>query len=328
MTLTQLMHAPTEQDFYQAVYQVERQLANEKARAHCVGGDSLPNQELIRFKVDQHLGFPGQPISNIALRESNNTACSAVDMNVSFMGLTGPSGALPQHYSEMVLARIKLKDSGMKDFYDLFNHRLISLFYRAWEKYRFSVSYQAGGQQHADAFSKVLQHFSGKGASSAYYAGIHSRLSPSAQGLANMLTDFTQGNVDVQQFQGRWLTLAPDDQTRLGARSNPEGQYACLGVDASLGQRIWDISSAVTITLSFNDKDLAAEYLPGKHKTSLVQKLIGQYLGKTTQFKLQLNVTMNQVPVAQLSTRGLGLGLGCSLKSRPCQFQATQTISI
>ncbi|WP_051484562.1 type VI secretion system baseplate subunit TssG [Shewanella waksmanii] len=328
MTLRQLIDAPTQQDFYQAVYQVERQLANDKARYHCVGRDSLPAQELIRFKVDQHLGFPGQPISGVELRESDNAQCSAIDMNISFMGLTGPSGALPQHYSEMVLARLKLKDTGMKDFYDLFNHRLISLFYRAWEKYRFSVSYQAGGQQQTDAFSKVLKHFSGPDSLSAYYAGIQSRSSPSAQGLANMLMDFTQGDVDVQQFQGRWLTLSPQDQTRLGGRCNPEGQYARLGLDASLGQRVWDISSAVTITLSFTDKDIAAEYLPGKHKTRLVQQLIGQYLGNTTQFKLQLNVSMNQVPVAQLSRQGLGLGLGCSLMSRPCQSQTTQTLSI
>ena len=73
-------------------------------------------------------------------------------MRVNFMGLHRPSGVLPLPYSDLVNERLRARDSALRDFFDIFNHRIISLFYLAWEKYRFSIPYERGER---DLFSQL-----------------------------------------------------------------------------------------------------------------------------------------------------------------------------
>ena len=69
---------------------------------------------------------------------------------------------MPRHYTEMLL-RIQ-RDAkheekfALRDWFDLFTHRMLSLFYRAWEKYRFYISYERGEylQHPPDPFTHAL----------------------------------------------------------------------------------------------------------------------------------------------------------------------------
>ena len=59
-------------------------------------------------------------------------------MMVNFMGLTGPAGVLPLYYTELIIGNgcAAERSTRCASFFDIFNHRMISLFYQAWEKYR------------------------------------------------------------------------------------------------------------------------------------------------------------------------------------------------
>src|SRR4029077_1035792 len=90
-------------------------------------------------------------------------------MTVAFMGLTGPSGMLPRHYTELLI-RLEKEEKGpercaLRDWFDLFNHRIISLFYRAWEKYRFYIPYERKEYSlgEPDAFTRALLSLIGLG---------------------------------------------------------------------------------------------------------------------------------------------------------------------
>jgi len=319
MSIQALLDSPSEHDFYQAVFALQRQLKQGKAQHRKVGHDSLPKNELIRFKSEQHLGFPGQPISKVTNNGTNNDEIS-VDMLVSFMGLTGPSGVLPNHYSELILERLKFRDTGMKDFYDLFNHRIISLFYRAWEKYRFSVHLQNNSQNDSqsnlDPFTETIAKLSGNKNRNMYYAGILNKRIRSVDGLTCILQHFTQSKVVVNQFKGKWQTLDTSEQTRLGARQQPEGQFASLGVDASIGSRVWDINSAIEIHITPDENNQLRQH---KNRIDIVKEmkdLIGSYLGVGTKYKLYLDVEQQNVPIVQLSKKGIPLGMGATLVSR------------
>ncbi|GAA6171769.1 type VI secretion system baseplate subunit TssG [Colwellia sp. KU-HH00111] len=321
MSVKTLIENPTEFDFYKAVFLLQQQIATSKSQHNKVGYDSLPKNELVRFKVDQHLGFPGQSISKIEAKKTNDQEQISVDMNVSFMGLTGASGVLPQHYSELVLARLKMKDTGMRDFYDLFNHRLISLFYRAWEKYRFAINYQKDQQLATDSYTEVLDQLSGNESIMKYYAGIFNKSIRTIDGLTQLIEDFTQCEVSIKQFQGQWHKLAPTDRTRLGGRKTPEGQYASLGKDATIGSKVWDINSAIGIVLKPKSYQSMQLLLPSETENKLLKKLIRKYLGSTIKYKMQLEVKEPDIPKVQLSKHAIPLGLGCGLVTRESNKQ-------
>jgi len=109
---------------------------------HAVGEDHAPKQEAVRFRALPSHGFPPGSISEI--RPSSDRGADengkGPELVTAFMGLVGPAGVLPRHYTTLLIERIREKDFALRDFLDPFHHRIVSLFYRAWEKYRFRRS--------------------------------------------------------------------------------------------------------------------------------------------------------------------------------------------
>lgn len=320
MSIKQLQQAPSEFDFYQAVYSVERQYSREQKRWYGVGRDGFPHQELIRFKSVQHLGFPGQPITKVENRAGTTELAltTSINMHVSFLGLTGPSGVLPQHYTELVLHRMKQRDNTMRDFFDIFNHRLVSLYYRAWEKYRFACQYELMPEQQ-DSFSQVLTTLSGADSElSRYFAGAFSQKNRNAKQLTAMLSHLLGVNVELEPLRGRWLTLDKSDQSALASSEQPTGLNARLGSSAMLGSRVWDISSAIELIITTNDKQ-ARDLLPGSYKNQLMRSLLAEYLPNGYSVRVTLCAAHRVFPAVKLGQPSLTLGKGSCLSVRKNQ---------
>src|SRR4029077_2380484 len=117
----------------------------------------------------------------------------------------------PHPYTELVRERIRQKDTALRDFLDLFNHRIISLFYQAWEKYRFAIAYERGER---DRFSHHLLDLIGLGTpglqnrqhvpddSLLYYSGLLAMNTRSAMALQQILADYFEVDVEIEQFVG------------------------------------------------------------------------------------------------------------------------------
>ena len=147
-------------DFFQAVRLLQLQSqqtsatgvppgATPDASRGPVGRDGEPGREIVRFRTHQSLTFPTSEIERLGPHgparrttpeaEHRPAEDAPPEMFVNFMGLTGPNGVLPRHYTQLVLQQMRDGADTVADFFDLFNHRLISLFYRAWEKYRAAI---------------------------------------------------------------------------------------------------------------------------------------------------------------------------------------------
>ena len=144
------------------------------APAQRVGDDFAPAEEVVRFRATPSHSFPAGSV--VEVRGGNGDSphlperpegCFAQmgtvpvsaplppEMTVAFHGLTGPQGVLPQHYTALLIERVRGKDFALRDFLDMFNHRALSHFYRAWRKYRFPFAYE--DRRWSSAFRRLNQ---------------------------------------------------------------------------------------------------------------------------------------------------------------------------
>lgn len=313
-------------DFFQAVRVLER-LYRERQP---VGYGALPAEEIVRFTTRIALNFPPSAIYDVSPPEG---ADKPVEMNVAFMGLAGLIGVLPRHYTEMILERIRQKDFTLRDFLDIFNHRFISLFYRAWEKYRFPITYEravARGDRY-DPVSLDIFHLFGMGTqglrerlhvpgeSLLYYSGLLAQQPHSAAALEAVLGDYFEVPVKTDQFVGQWLPLAVDQRARL--TSQDSGQTLKDGL--VLGARFWDQQAKFRLCLGPMKFEKFRKFFPtGKALKELVQ-LVRLSNGQQLDFDLQLVLEAAEVPSCRLTRPGpasVQLGWSTWLKTKAFSY--------
>ncbi len=302
--LEQLLSEGYRFDFFQAVRVINRV---NKTRDP-VGYASLPQRESVRFHSFPSLSFPPSAIYDITRNEEQE---EPLNMIVAFMGLTGPQGVMPRYYTELIMDRLKYQDRTMLDFFDLFSHRLISLFYRAWEKYQVTVSFE-GAETQEKKTDRLFQHLlsfiglgtKGLGEQLAFppqallgYTGLLSLRSRSAHALKQILSHFFGVHVDIHQFIGQWVKLEPGDQSRL----NGPMRNLRLGETSMAGSQIWDQQARFQVEMGPLTLKRFAQFLPsGKTYQTLVQ-IVRFFAGQHLQFDIRLRLQASEVPYCQLS---------------------------
>ena len=216
-SLRELRAKPWSVSFFQAVRLLRRAFPQRGP----IGEFVPPANEPVRFHANPTLAFPASEIQSLDWPQRTD---EPAQMKVNFMGLCSPSGVMPIPYTELILERAQKKDNGFRDFLDIFNHRLISLFYRAWEKYRFFVPYE---RREPDSLSPLMMSFVGLGTrglaarqevadeSLVFYAGLLGQRPRSALALKQLLADYFGVSVEVEQFVGKWVPLTARDQTEF-----------------------------------------------------------------------------------------------------------------
>jgi len=249
---------------------------------------------------------------------------------VSFMGLTGPAGVLPQHYTVRLIRALRNRDLATRDFFDLFNHRLISLFYRVAEKHRFPLGFErtrfgAGDSRgrREDGVTAALYSLVGLGSpamrgrmavddeSVVHYSGHYSRRTRSAVGLALMLEDRFGVKARMLQFQGQWLMLDPADRSMMPSARHPEGMNNQLGVSMIAGDRVWDVQSRFRVQLGPLTLKEFSRFTPMGDALAPMCAMIRLFVGPEFDFDVQPILKADEVPQSKLGgapTSGARLG--------------------
>ena len=144
--IERLRESPQAFSFFQAVRILERAAMLQSrdprlAKPARVGLDHDPREEVLFLRSAVEMTFPLSEVAELASEDGRP------ELSVTLMGLNGPSGVLPGHYSQLVMEALRQKNTALRDFFDIFNHRALSLFARAMEKYRLPLAYERAGYE-------------------------------------------------------------------------------------------------------------------------------------------------------------------------------------
>lgn len=355
-------------EFFQAVRLV-RQLADDT-------GIIDPRADYLRFRTMASLNFPASVIHDLEPATDDRPP----RMTVAFLGLTGPSGVLPRHYTELIIGlkgrmmplhyteiikrcgRDPMGDEreALRDWIDLFSHRFLNLFYRAWEHYRFVPAYERGDAERSepDPFTHALYSSIGLGTRSLRkrikvaipatndwpsrtlrsvddlgllaYSGLLSQRCRNAWGLQTLLAGYFGARVEVRQFRGQWLPLEVQNQTQFNDEGNCE-----LGSNVVAGDRIFDVQGKILIRIGPLRYTQFMEYFPDRTPVPqrkaifLMSQLVKLYAGPELDADVQMILTAEDVPLCELSddpVLGPRLGWNCWTLSGPATENAEDAI--
>jgi type VI secretion system protein ImpH len=234
--IASLAEAPHQYDFYQTLRRLEC-LYEQKPR----WGEALrPVDEPVRLGQDPDLSFAPAPLSSCHVGQEGRPP----RLQVRLFGLLGPNGPLPIHITEYARERLyNAGDPTFSRFLDIFHHRFLALFYRAWAQAQPHVHRDRPG---VDRFAAYFGGFFGLApaafrdrdsvpdAAKLFHVGALIRHVRNAEGLAATLRSFFRVPVRIEEFVGHWLLLRTRERTYLGR----EG--ATLAVGAVVGRRVWD----------------------------------------------------------------------------------------
>ena len=292
-------------------------------RINCYFGDSAltgtayrPSEDPVRFGQTPYTNFAPATLSSLEFDGPRGVP----RLSQRFLGLFGPNGPLPTHLTEYARDRLRHHhDATFAHFADLFHHRAVSLFYRAWAQAQPTVQFDRPNQ---DRYSVYIGALVGLGmpefrdademphVAKLHFAGHLSSLPRHAAGLASILESYFKVPARIIEFVSHWLTIPPRDHLKLGSKPD----LGKLGMSAVLGEKVWQRQDKFQICLGALSLDEYESFLPtGKSFKALVAT-VRNYLGLELLWETRLLLKGSQKPVTCLGKQG-ALGWTSWLKS-------------
>jgi type VI secretion system protein ImpH len=227
-----------------------------------------------------------------------------------FFGLFGPNAPLPLHLTEYAIDRqINAKDPTFGAFANIFHHRMMSLFYRAWadsqptvhldrpaeDRFRLYMGAMVGlatpNLDNRDALPDQFKRF---------FAGRLLQQNRNAEGLKGLLERFFRIPVGIVEFVAEWMRLPPASHLRLGGSAD----VAALGLTAVTGEYVWGSQQRFRLRLGPLSRAEFNNFLPGGVALSQLVAAVKTYVGEEKAWDVQLVLHRADVPATRLGQNG------------------------
>lgn len=293
-------------DFFQALRAIDCQHP-ESPR---IGTAWTPRQEPIRLGQDASMAFAPAAISSLSRGDGE-----APDrLGVAFLGLLGPNGPLPLHLTDYALERQRrYKDETFLRFLNLFEHRFLAFFYRAWCRSQPTVSHD---RPQDDRFADYIASLIGLGFSSLrhrdamqdsaklHFAGHMLDGCKHPEGLVAILQGYFAVSVKVIELVGEWLPIAADEQCQLGASV----ETGLIGLNAIIGASVFECQHRFRLQLGPLTLAQFETFLPGQPSMASLRAAVRNYLGDQYRWDVQLLLKKEEIPQTVLGGDQARLG--------------------
>ncbi|KAB8313463.1 type VI secretion system baseplate subunit TssG [Erwinia endophytica] len=263
------------------------------------GMAALPSQEKYRIGQAATMAFSPREIARIGIEDGR------ARLQLFGLGVWGPQGAMPLNLSELIYSRSELNDHTMVDFLDIFHHRALSLFYRAWfvaqdtasldraddERFSFYIA-SLVGMDPQELDSKILPTHA-RLASSAHLI----REARNPEGLLGALQYYFEVPARMEEFASQWIFLSPKDQSILGAADCA----MLLGDGAILGDTVKDRQHKFKLILGPLTLQQYIRFSPWGQDLPVLREWVRNFIGFEYAWDTQLVLAASEVPHATLS---------------------------
>ena len=298
-------------DFFRAVRLIESAFPGQPR----IGHSNSPARDPIRFAQSASLGFAPSTIEAVQPGDPPRFL-------VRFFGLLGPQSPMPLFLTEYALERERHHgDRTLTAFLNIFHHRLLSFFYRAWSDNQKAVDLDRDSGERFGVFIGSLlgcgqPEMGGRDSiqdwARLFFTGHLSRQTRNAEGLQSILEAYFDVPAKVVEFRGKWLDLPEESRCRLG--HSPD--TGTLGQSILAGDRFWNCQLTFRIQMGPMSLQDCERLLPGGRSFRRLKQWVHFYCGEEFFWDLQLVLKANEVPDTRLG--GVSrLGWTTWLKTRP-----------
>ncbi|MDU9389015.1 type VI secretion system baseplate subunit TssG [Pseudomonas sp. zfem002] len=266
-------------------------LEHENRKATSLGCGSVPQNEAVRLRGPLTPVFPASQVEKL----SHDAHDPRPILSTPLFGLGGPDGPLPYAFQEWLQQRALARDHAPAEFLDLFQHRLLSLLYRALRKHRVALGF---AEPEATPVHQQLRALSGllpQGlrerqqlpdaallARTALFGGGRRSLA----GFVSIVRHHFDLPLRCEPYTGAWCEIPPGSRSVLGrGRRN-----LSLGRTAIAGKRIWDEHAGITLVFGPLNARQAQGLLPQGEMHRQLADLAALYFGPDLDCALILEI--------------------------------------